>query len=195
MIWWLKARQAHFVLPAGIAGLAVLTLVFHDVSARLPSISLSNGTETQVLLFAPVVVVAAVARCLDSRLPAAESSGIRRVRLLDTALIVAFVLAAILVGCAVGALFSSAAAWTSGRNTAFLTGLMLCARALVGRPAVMVPLGWVMTVVLVGFRTWDAPYFWAIVPEPFAAPHAAIATVLVFAAGVVAQLRTTRSEL
>lgn len=194
MIWWLKARQAHVVLPASLAGLAALTLAFQDTTALLPSISLSGGTQTQVMTFVAIVPVAAVARCLDSRLPAPEISGIRPVRRLDTLLVLSVVAASLLVGFAIGALTGSSAAWAVGRNTAFLTGLMLCFHALFGTPAVMVPVAWVMAVVLVGYRTFTDPYFWAIVPEPLGAPHAAIAAALALAAGIAAQLRSSRNQ-
>lgn len=195
MTWWLKARRAHLLLLPGLAAFTALALAFHDAALVLPSLTLTSGTRTQLMMFVPVVLLVALGRCLDNRLPAPENSGARPVHLLDLALLTAVLLAATLVGCLVGALLDSDTAWTLGRNTAFLTGLMLCARVFVGAPAILLPVAWIMAVTLVGFRTWTDPYAWAVMPEPLSSPHAALAAGLLLIAGMLAQLHASRREL
>jgi hypothetical protein len=192
VILWFRARRAGVFLPLGVTSVALLALVFQDTSAPLPSITLSSGGEIAITTFAPLPLVVALALCLDARLPAAEDSGTRPIVLLDLAMIGTALTATVAVSSGLGALLGSPAVWTVGRNTVFFTGLMLCARPLVGQPAVMVPVAWVATTVLVGARESGDPYFWAIVPEPLGAVHAAAVTAAVFLAGVVAQLRTGR---
>ncbi|MDT0306063.1 hypothetical protein RM780_03680 [Streptomyces sp. DSM 44917] len=196
MIWWLKARRALVALPLGLTVLALLALVIQDGSAALPSLTISGSGstgQTRVMLFAPIPLVASVALCLDARLPPAEASGVRPVRAMDALLVASVTLAAVALCLGLGAALDSAAVAAAGRNSAFLTGLLLCVRPFAGQPAVMVPVAWVLAVVLIGFRSAGDPYAWAILPEPPGAPHAALGTALVLITGLAALLRGPRS--
>lgn len=73
----------------------------------------------------------------------------------------------------------------------FLTGLMLLGRAWAGQTAVMVPVGWLLTVVLVGFRG-NVPHLWTVIALPADNPYAAAASLAVFAIGLAAQIRSSR---
>ncbi|MFG2760690.1 hypothetical protein [Streptomyces wuyuanensis] len=187
---WLKARRARATLLAGWGAFVVLLALLHDTRAILPS--LTGTAQVALSLFAPVVLIAALMLCLESRLPAAELSAVRRVAILDTVLIVAAMAAALLGSAAVSVLTGAPQAATAGRNTLFLTGLMLCGKAVLGQPGVMVPVAWLLAVVGGGYRSSGDPYPWTIVPEPLGAWHAAAGAVLVFALGVAVELRTVR---
>lgn len=195
MIWWLRARRADVLLPLGTAGMLALALLFQDTVAALPSLTLPGSNQLALTTFAPVPLVGAVALCLDSRLDAAEMSGTRPVPLLDVGLIAVAMAAAVALSCVLGAALGSPALWTAGRNAAFLTGLLLCARPLVGRPAVMVPVAWLVAVVFLGFRAPYDPHVWAIVPETIGTPHAALVTAGVFLSGAFVHLLIRRSAL
>ncbi len=70
---------------------------------------------------------------LESRLPAAEVSGVRSLTRLDNGLVATVMAAAVLCGVLIAAVQGSAAATAGGRNAVFLTGLMLLGRAWAGR--------------------------------------------------------------
>ncbi|MFJ2648594.1 hypothetical protein ACIO1C_17895 [Streptomyces sp. NPDC087420] len=187
---WIKARRAHTLLPAVLAAFTLLVTFVQDTSVYLPSFG--GAAHVALALFIPVPLVAGLMLCLESRLPAAEISGVRRISLLDAALTVATMVTAIVCALTVDALLDVPLAAATGRNTLFLTGLMLCGRALLGQPGVMIPVAWLFLVVLAGFRSSNDPYPWTIVPEPPGAPHAALGAVLVFTLGILVQLRTPR---
>lgn len=73
----------------------------------------------------------------------------------------------------------------------FLTGLMLLGRAWAGQTAVMIPVGWLVTVVLVGFRG-NLPYFWTVIALPADSLFAAAVSLVAFAVGLAAQTRSSR---
>ncbi|MFJ8896939.1 hypothetical protein ACIRCZ_20330 [Leifsonia sp. NPDC102414] len=131
---------------------------------------------------------------LDSRVLAPEISSMRLVGLMDVGLVLIAALLSISVGAAVSILFDAPEVAAIGRNTSFLVGLMLCARAMVGAPAVMAPTAWVLAVLFIGFRSPYNPYYWTVLPESVAAIHASIIAVLVFIAGIIASLCTSRSH-
>lgn len=190
-MWWLKARRAHTVLPIALGTYVVLLAAVRDTSVALPS--LTGGGQVVLALFVPVPLVAALMLCLDSRLTAPEATGIRPLPAMDTLLIVATVCCAVLLSAAVAVVFSDWQAVTAGRNTLFLTGLLLCARPVLGQPAALAPVGWLMIVALIGFRPGNDPAPWTVVPEPLGAPHAALGALLLFVAGLAVQLRTSRN--
>lgn len=191
-MWWLKARRAHTVLPLALAAFLVLTVVVQDGSAVLPSFT--NGLDpVPLMLFVPMPLVVGLMLCLESRLDAAEVSGTRPVPFLDTALSLAVVVAAALAGRAAEALLDSAQAAATGRNTAFLAGLMLLVRSFAGQPAIMAPVAWLVAVLLFGFSAGNDPQPWTILPEPPSAGHAVIAATLTLTAGLAAQLLTPRN--
>ncbi|GGO94523.1 hypothetical protein [Wenjunlia tyrosinilytica] len=111
---------------------------------------------------------------------------------MDAALTAATAVAAIVLGCVTGALVGSAQAVAAGRNTAFLIGMMLCARTAVGQAAVMVPVAWLVVVLLFGFRIGRDPYPWTILPEPAHVRHAIAGSTLMFGLGIAAQLHASR---
>ncbi|MFG1811198.1 hypothetical protein [Streptomyces sp. NPDC049040] len=189
-MWWLKARRAPTVLTSALVAFLLLACVVQNTLVPLPS--LTGSTQVALSLFVPIPLVAALMLCLESRLTAAEISGVRAVAVLDAALVVVTVAAAVAVGMAVDAAFDAGPAGAAGRNTAFLTGLMLCGRAFVGERAVMIPVAWLLLVVLVGFRSTGDPRPWTVVPEPLGAVHATIGTLLVFCVGMLAHLYTSR---
>ncbi|UCM88310.1 hypothetical protein [Streptomyces marincola] len=193
MIWWCKVRRAHVLLPLGLLSLALLALVLRDSTAALPSFSMSGSNEAKIMLFAPIPLVSTIALCLDSRLPAAEVAGIRPVRGLDTALTGLVLAVAVMVCLLLGVWLDSGTVVAAGRNTVFLTGLLLLLRPVVGEAAVIGPVTWLMAVVLLGFRESDDPYPWTVLPEPVDAPHAALATALALLAGSTLLLRGPRN--
>ncbi|TJZ49472.1 hypothetical protein FCH28_24500 [Streptomyces piniterrae] len=190
MIWWIKTRRAHSVLPAALAGYLLYVLVSRNTFVPLPSIV---GASNVVLSsFAPIPVVVGLAMSLSSRLPAAEASGTRQIPRMDAVLATTVVAAAVAIGLLLMNVTDATQAAAAGRNTAFLVGLFLCAKAVVGQRAVLIPVAWLMAVVLLGFRASGDPYPWTIVPEPAGAPHAAIGAAVLFLAGIMTLLRTSR---
>lgn len=189
-MWWFKARRAATVLACALLAFFVLLCVVQNALVPLPSIS--GNSQVALSLFVPIPVVAALMLCLESRLTAAEISGVRAVSVLDAALVLATMTAAVSIGLAVDAVLDANPAAAAGRNTIFLTGLMLCGRAVAGERAVMFPVVWLLLVVLVGFRSTGDPRPWTVVPEPVGAVHAVIGSALVFCAGMLAHLYTSR---
>ncbi|MFD7298525.1 hypothetical protein ACFV9W_35035 [Streptomyces sp. NPDC059897] len=192
MTWWFKARQTHTVLVAALVAFTLLLALVHNVTVMLPS--LTGGSAHVVLtLFVPVPLIAALAHCLDSRARDPETTGVRPIAVLDVALSLATVLAS-------GVLSFCTALWVEDgqplaavRNTAFLVGLMLSARPLMGLSSSLVPVGWLLAVCLLGFRSTNDPAWWTVVPEPPGTPHAAVGAALALVIGLSIQLRTART--
>ncbi|WP_320776464.1 hypothetical protein [Streptomyces sp. CRN 30] len=195
MRFWVRARRAVLILSVSLLALFVLTLLTQNTSVSLPSIV--SGTTASVVLsmFVPLVAVSGLLGCLDSRLPAAEASGVRPVALLDAALSAGTVVAASAAGLGAALLIGDRDVATVGRNTAFLVGVALLARAFFGQKAALVPVAWLMTVVFLGFRSRLDPYPWTILPEPIGAPHAAAGSALAFLVGIAAQLIISTRKL
>lgn len=191
MRWWLKARRIMPVLGPGLAAIVLALSLFAETNASLVSWTVANQT-VPLLTFAPLVLAATLTLCLDSRLPEAELTATRRVPLMDVLLII----------CAVSATF--AAAWTAyaltkadstlvvGRNALFLTGLMLVARAIIGRGGIVVATGWVLIVILVGRRTPTEYFPWAVTGLPVNAPHASAAAISAIILGLLLTYLTAR---
>ncbi|MFD4376470.1 hypothetical protein [Streptomyces sp. NPDC058486] len=192
LMWWLRTRRAHVFLTLGMAVFLGLVLLLQDRSSALPSFGSSGAITVRLVVFVPIPLVAALMTSLDSRLEAPETSGVRRIALRDTALVIVTVTVAVAACLLLGALIGSQVAQAAGRNVAFLTGLMLLGRALFGQAGALLPTAWVMTVVLVGFRSSNDPHPWTVVPEPLGAPHAAAGAALMLVIGVAAQIRTSR---
>ncbi|NGO70878.1 hypothetical protein [Streptomyces boncukensis] len=188
MWWWIKARRAHTLLPAALTVFALFALLVQDAVARLPSFLTGSDNPVVAMLLVPMPLCAALMMTLESRLTAAEDSATRRVRARDAGLTLTAVGAAALVGFVLGAALDSDTALAVGRNTAFLTGLMLCVRAAAGAPAVMAPVVWFLAVALFGFDRANHPYFWTVLPRDFGDPAAALAAAVALAAGLTAQL-------
>ncbi|CAM5630818.1 hypothetical protein STENM223S_10987 [Streptomyces tendae] len=116
------------------------------------SAGITGAPRVALSMFVPVPLFACLMAALESRLPAAEVSGVRSLTRLDNLLVLAVVGAAVLCSALVAVAEGSSGAVAGGRNAAFLTGLMLLGRAWTGQSAVMIPVGWLVTVVVVGFR-------------------------------------------
>lgn len=187
---WLRARRVTSVLAVSITAYLLLVVIVQNVSVFLPSIL--GSTQVALSLFVPIPLLAGLMLCLDSRIPAAEVSGVRRIALLDAGLISATTGTALIASIAIGWALDLSHAATCGRNTLFLAGLMLCGRSVMGQRAVMVPVAWLFIVVLIGFRSSGDPYPWTILPEPIYAVHAAAGTALAFITGIAVHLRTSR---
>ncbi len=191
-MWWLRARRAHTVLAGSLAGFFVLILMFRNGTVTLPSLTLASGIVPLALL-APVPLVSGLLLCLESRLPGPEATAVRGIEKLDAALIVGVMVVTALMGVAAGLALNSPPTVTTGRNAMFLTGLALCVRPLMGLPAVMVPVAWLLTTILCGFRSTNDARPWTIIAEPISAPHAAVGAALVFVVGLIIQIRTSRT--
>ncbi|MEE1766038.1 MULTISPECIES: hypothetical protein [unclassified Streptomyces] len=191
-MWWVKARRAHTVLAGSLAGFFVLILTFRNGTVTLPSLTISSGLVPLALL-APVPLVSGLLLCLESRLAGPEATAVRGVEKLDAALIVGVMAVTVVMGGLTGLALDSPPTVTTGRNALFLTGLALCARPVMGLPAVMVPVAWLVTTILCGFRATNDPRPWTIIAEPITAPHAAAGAALVFLVGLIIQLRTSRT--
>lgn len=192
MIWWFKARQAHTHLPLAVFALLSLVMAVQDLHIVLPSFSLTGESKLPLMLFVPIPLLAGLTVCLESRLPAAELTGTRRIPVLDLALSVGTVAVAQATGSAVGHWYGTVHPEQLGRNTAFLLGLMLCGRALWGRPAAMLPVLWATAVTMVGFRSPQDPYPWTVIPEASGTWYATTGAALMVLVGLAAQFLTAR---
>ncbi|GGU07485.1 hypothetical protein [Nocardioides albus] len=191
MILWIRARRVAAVLGTGLVLIAFAAALFTDVSAPLVSWTVSHQT-VPVLTFAPLILAATLALCLESRLPEAELTSIRPVPILDT-LLITTALAGTLAITGVGYLLTHAdEALVLARNTVFLTGLMLAARSFTARGGIVVATGWVLVVILVGHRTPTEFFSWAVTGLPIGAWHATIAAVVAITLGVLLTYLTAR---
>ncbi|MER8219905.1 hypothetical protein ABTZ58_04765 [Streptomyces sp. NPDC094143] len=187
--WWFKARKGHILLPLALVVFAVALFAVQDTTVLLPSIT--GSPRVALSLFVPVPLLALLMAMLESRLPAAEVSGTRPITRMDNALVIAVMGAAVLCSAVIAALQGTAAATTGGRNAVFLTGLMLLGRAWAGSAAVMFPVGWLVTVAVVGFRG-NIPRPWTVIALPADSTFAAAASLAAFAIGLAAQIRSSR---
>lgn len=191
MLWWLKARRVPTQLLALYGVFIVMVLLLQDVVADLPSFITAGGNPVVATLIAPVPLYAGLMVSLESRLPAAEDTGVRPVLALDVALVLLVVAGAGLAGLVIGSALDSPSALAVGRNTSFLVGLMLCTRPLFGPAAVMTPVVWLLAVMLFGFERGH-PYFWSVLPRPNGDPIALSAAALALALGITCQLAFRR---
>ncbi|KAF5997188.1 MULTISPECIES: hypothetical protein [Streptomyces] len=189
MTWWFKARRGHLLLPLALLVFGAGLYAVQGTTVLLPS--LVGSPRVALSLFVPVPLLAFLMAVLESRLPAAEVSGVRSMTRLDNGLVATVMAAAVLCSVLIASVQGSAAATAGGRNAVFLTGLMLLGRAWAGQTAVMVPVGWLLTVVLVGFRG-NVPHLWTVIALPADNPYAAAASLAVFAIGLAAQIRSSR---
>ncbi|MEV7190997.1 hypothetical protein AB0N81_04190 [Streptomyces sp. NPDC093510] len=189
MIWWFKARRVAVVLVPCLAVFAVLVAGFHGVAVEFPSLLVGGSNDFLVMLLAPVPVTSGLLLSLTARLVEGEAAAWRPVSRYDTALILATGTFAVMLGALIGQLSGSDDAWSTGRNTLFLTGLMLLAHTVVPQGAVAVPVGWIFTVVLVGFDQFHRPYVWTVLPRPPADLPALTAALITFAAGLAVHAR------
>ncbi|SCD94663.1 hypothetical protein GA0115251_130238 [Streptomyces sp. TverLS-915] len=181
MRWWLGARRAWGFGGAAVLAFALLVFAVQNTRVVLPS--LVGSPQIALTLFVPVPLIACLTYVLSSRAPAPEDSGVRAIGWYDAVLTTVIALAAL--GCALllTALGGTQEAAAAGRNVFFLVGLTLVGRALFGPSAVLLPVGWLVLVVGVGFRA-DVPRLWTVVPQPAHDVPAALASALVFLLGL-----------
>lgn len=189
MRWWFRARRGHQLLPLALVVFTAALYAVQNTTVLLPSIT--GAPRVALAMFVPVPLFACLMAALESRLPAAEVSGVRSLTRLDNLLVTAVVGTAVLCSALVAAAQGSAGATAGGRNAAFLVGLMLLGRAWAGQSAVMIPVGWLVTVVVVGFRG-NVPHLWTVVALPADNLFAAVASLIVLAIGLAAQIRSSR---
>ncbi|WP_406287182.1 hypothetical protein [Streptomyces sp. NBC_00209] len=170
MIWWLKARRVHPYLVWGMVAFTAAALVIQDSTVIVPSFGVAEALATEgftpISFFVPLIMVGALAQTLDNRLPSAEESGVRRVRWMDSGLIIATMAVVVVLAVVGNRVTGSEDVLTSGRSTCFLAGLMLCARALVSRSGIILPLAWTFAVIFFGRRTSLDYYEWAVTAQP-----------------------------
>ena len=189
MKWWFKARRGHVLLPLALLAFGLALYGLLGTYVLLPAIF--GQPRVTLSLFAPVPLLALLMAALESRLPAAEASGVRSTTRLDNALVTAVVTAAVLCSVLVCAMHGTATALTGGRNVVFLSGLMLLGRAWAGQTAVMIPVGWLVTVALAGYRA-NVPHLWTVIALPADNLTAAAISPVVYAVGLAAQIRSSR---
>ncbi|MER5574237.1 hypothetical protein [Streptomyces massasporeus] len=193
MIWWLKVRRAHLVLPGSLLVYAVLLMALNGRSFMMPTWSAST-VQTRLTLFVPLVVTIGLALCMESRLAAPEVSGVRSVNRLDICMSAVSTLGALLLGALLSFLADSPEFATAGRNSAFLSGLFLVAWPALREAAALIPAAWILVVMLAGYRSPLDAYPWTIIPEPVDRPHAWTVAFLAFLAGIFVQGRTMQKE-
>ncbi|WP_030835935.1 hypothetical protein [Streptomyces hygroscopicus] len=186
MIWWFKARRIVPVLLPCLAGFVVIVALFSGVTVDFPSLLTGGSNDFLIMLLAPVPATSGLLLCLTSRLVESEAARWRPVHHYDALLITATVAFAAAVGCVAGWASGSGDAWSLGRNTGFLTGLMLLVHTAAPQGAVAVPVGWVFTVVFVGFDRFHRPYPWTVLPQPPTEPLSLTTALAVFAVGLIA---------
>lgn len=192
MIWWYKARRVP-LLAGCLTAYFVLNLLARGVTVSLPSFLSPSGAAQMALgMFISVVPAVALIACLESGVPNAEATGTRRIRSLDMGLSAATVASATLLSSVVTWLSGDMEATTGGRNTTFLVGAALLARAFIGRTAVLAPTFWPVLVAFFGFNGPGRPYHWTILPEAWDTWYAAVGSGLALTVGLIAQLRTSR---
>ncbi|WP_149563107.1 hypothetical protein [Streptomyces cacaoi] len=195
IIWWGKARRLWALVPALAAFTALVTLSHAGASVPLLSFPAAGTVPVPLLLFTPVPVVATLVWCLDNRLPEAEASAVRSTAVADTALAVAVCAVASGVGTAVALLSGSTAAVATGRDTAFLAGIVLCLRPPAGQAAVLAAPAWLVVVVFFGLPSAGPPPVWTVVGHSAAAPLPLTATLLAFVAGLSVLARSSRTSV
>ncbi|MEV5428978.1 hypothetical protein [Streptomyces sp. NPDC052701] len=140
----------------------------------------------------PLILTSTLAHSLAQAVTEIEATAQRDIRALDAALIAAVVAAAVLACLAIGALTGSQEATVAGRNTVFLTGLMLLGRTVREQAAAALPAGWVFAVMFVGYRDFHRPWPWAVTLHPAGFLPTFGFCLLVFASGLVLHARAPR---
>lgn len=189
MTLWLKARRLQAVLLPALAAFAVVVAVAHGQSVRLPSLLAAGGNRVFLLQMTPLIITSTLAHSLAQAVHEVEARAQRRVRALDAALVTALVAAAAVASLLIGTLAGSEEATMAGRNTMFLTGLMLLARTVHEQAASAVPAGWVLAVMFAGYRDFDRPWPWAVTLHPAGYLPTLAFCLLVLAAGLTVHLR------
>jgi hypothetical protein len=116
---------------------------------------------------------------------------------MDTGLILATVATILVASDAGSRLLGTDVVLETGRDVAFLTGLMLAARAFSGRAGIIVPLAWVFAVIFFGHRIGTGLRFhaWAVTAQPSHSVSAAVATGIAFVVGILLNQFVPRKSL
>lgn len=197
MMLWARCRRATTTLPAVCAAAFAMVLLLGGTAVPLPALTLSGSADVQLNQFVPVIVAAVLGLCLDTRVPAAEASGIRKIRRLDAVLAGGVIALLTLVGAVAALVLDEVLThplWTLGRNAGCAVGLLLLSRPRLGRAAVMVPVAMVFGVVLFGYRMPTDPYPWGFILEPATSPLAAVACAVIAAAGITTHVLAAQKE-
>ncbi|MFF1376381.1 hypothetical protein [Streptomyces sp. NPDC058308] len=193
MIWWIKARRLLPVLLPGTVAFTLIVAFAHDRAIELPGVLSAGGNRVFLMQITPLVITSTLAHSLDQRLVEAEVVTTRNLRRLDTLLITACVLAAVVAGLIIGVPAGNDEATTVGRNTAFLTGLMLLAAAVHPKASTVAPVGWVFVIIFLGYADFQRPWPWAVTLHSSSNIPALALCSIVFVGGLVAQARNRRS--
>ncbi|KUL53714.1 MULTISPECIES: hypothetical protein [unclassified Streptomyces] len=189
MIWWLKARRLLPVLLPGTAACVLIVALAHDRAIDLPGVLNAGANQIFLMQLIPLLVTSTLAHCLAQRLEEAEAVATRDPRRLDTLTVLTCVSVVAVAGLAIGAAAGSDEATTVGRNTAFLTGLMLLAEAVHPKAATVAPVGWVFAIMFLGHSDYHRPWPWAVTLHAPWDPPALVACAIVFLGGLIAQAR------
>lgn len=192
MTLWFKVRRVPTVLIPALVAFTLVVVVAHDRYAQLPSLLAGGSSRVFLMQMTPLIITSALAYSLAQSVREIEAAARRRVRVLDAALVSVLVTAVVLVSLLTGTLADSQEATMAGRNTMFLTGLMLLARAVHEQAASAVTVGWVFAVMFVGYRDFDRPWPWAVTLHPAGYPPALGLCLLVLGTGLVVHIRTRR---
>lgn len=192
MTLWLKVRRVQAVLIPALAAFAVVVAVAHDQYIQLPSLLSASGNQVFLMQLAPLIITSALVHSLSQGAPEIEATAKRNTRVLDAVLVTALVAVAALASLVAGTLAGSQEATMAGRNTLFLTGLMLLARAVHEPAASAVPVGWVFTVMFLGYRDFHRPWPWAVTLHPADFLPTFGLCLLVFSAGLTFHVRARR---
>ncbi|MEU7389467.1 hypothetical protein [Streptomyces tanashiensis] len=191
MIWWYKGRRLTAVVLPGLLAFALLAAVAHGESVALPGLIGTGGNLLFLMHITPLIVTGTLAHSLAQRLPEAEDLTVRPLPLYDVALALGTVAAALSAAVTIGALADSSTAYEAGRNTLFLTGLMLLGGAVHPQAATVAPVAWVFVAAFVGYRDFHRPWPWAVTLHPAGYLPTFLFCLAVFLCGLVA-LRHTR---
>ncbi|MEU7023723.1 hypothetical protein ABZ990_24125 [Streptomyces sp. NPDC046203] len=189
MIWWCKGRRLLSVVLPGLAAFALLAALAHDEAVSLPGL-LGSGNLVFLVHLTPLLVTGVLTHSLAQRLPEAEDLAMRPVRRYDVLLVLLTAVAAAGAAGVVGAVAHSSTAYEAGRNTLFLTGLMLLAGAVYPRAASVAPVAWVFTAALVGYQDHHRPWPWAVTLHRAGYLPTLALCVAVFLGGLVVLYRT-----
>lgn len=194
-LWW-AVRRPWYVATA-LALYATLLLVVRDQLVAVPSVTLAGGAGVKVAVFAPLVVCVAQLLTLERRLEAAGLTSVRPVVRADQLMVATVGASALALAAALHQFAGIQAALASGRNVLLLLGLALVVRAWYGTvAAASVTTATLFVSAMVGLRASNDPYPWAVLLEPWNRPHAALASLLLFGAGLalVGRQQTTRPK-
>ncbi|MGC3000679.1 hypothetical protein ACPF8X_20550 [Streptomyces sp. G35A] len=192
MTLWLKVRRVQAVLGPALAAFTVMVAASHDQYVQLPSLLSAGGNRVFLLQLVPLILTSTLAHSLAQAVIEVEATAQRNIRALDAALITAVVAVAVLVCLAIGALTGSQEATMAGRNTMFLTGLMLLGRTVREQAATALPVGWVFAVMFVGYRDFHRPWPWAVTLHPADFLPTTGFCLLIFVGGVILHTRAHR---